>query len=164
MDRRGAHGLRLPRYVSHVSVPAVINLVVLGAVLEADLGRRKITAYRLGVLGIVLALGAGLIFRVFRDQGIPWSQAGSAYALLWIVVIGARFGFEYATFHSHNLQVWLGTHHITADAITDALIFMAVGMLLTRTATLRMRATALPAAPDTERAMQPPSSASPAER
>jgi len=43
------------------------------------------------------------------------------------------------------VQVWLGTHHITSDAVTDTLIFMAVGMLLTRTATLRLRAAALPA-------------------
>jgi Domain of unknown function (DUF4062) len=74
-------------------------------------------------------------FRVFRDQGVPWSQAGITYALLWILVIGARIGFAYATSHSRSVQVWLGTHHITSDAVTDALIFMAVGMLLTRTAT-----------------------------
>jgi hypothetical protein len=93
----------------------------------------------------VLGVAAGLIFRVFRDQGVPWSQAGITYALLWIVVIGARIGFAYATSHSRSVQVWLGTHHITSDAVTDALIFMAVGMLLTRTATLRLRAAALPA-------------------
>jgi hypothetical protein len=159
----------------------IINLVVLGVVLEADLGRRKITWFRLArpvivaaaiviyylaktpvathggglafelalaALGIVLGLAAGLMFRVFRDRGIPWSQAGFAYALLWIVVIGARIGFAEATSHSRTVQVWLGTHHITGDAVTDALIFMAVGMLLVRTGTLRLRAAALPAAPD----------------
>jgi hypothetical protein len=98
----------------------------------------------LAALGIILGLAAGLIFRVFRDQGIPWSQTGIGYALLWIVVIAARVGFAEATSHSRSLQVWLGTHHITPDAITDALIFMAVGMLLTRTAALRLRAAALP--------------------
>jgi hypothetical protein len=146
----------------------IINLVVLGVVLEADLGRRKITWFRLArpvivaaaiviyyltktpiatrsgglafelalaALGIVLGVAAGLIFRVFRDQGVPWSQAGITYALLWILVIGARIGFAYVTSHSGSVQVWLGTHLITSDAVTDALIFMAVGMLLTRTAT-----------------------------
>jgi hypothetical protein len=44
---------------------------------------------------------------------------------LWIVVAGARIGFSYATSHSRHLQAWHFTHHITADAITDALIFMA---------------------------------------
>ena len=175
----------------------IINLVVLGVVLEADLGRRKITWPRLArpvivagaiviyylkrtpvathggglafelvlaALGIVLGLAAGLIFRVFRDKGIRWSQAGVAYALLWIVVIGARIGFAEATSHSHSLQVWLGTHRITADAITDGLIFMAVGMLLTRTATLRLRGAALSAGTsDAERAM-PPAASWPADR
>jgi hypothetical protein len=168
----------------------IINLVVLGVVLEADLGRRKITWYRLArpvivagaivvyyltrtpvathggglafelalaALGILLGLAAGMIFRIFREGEIVWSRAGSGYAALWIVVIGARIGFAYATSHSHSLQVWLGTHDITSDAVTDALIFMAVGMLLLRTATLRLRAAALPAiAPGTGRAMQPP--------
>jgi hypothetical protein len=175
----------------------IINLVVLGVVLEADLGRRKITWPRLArpvivagaiviyylkrtpvathggglafelvlaALGIVLGLAAGLIFRLFSDKGIRWSQAGVAYALLWIVVIGARIGFAEATTHSHSLQVWLGTHRITSDAITDALIFMAVGMLLTRTATLRLRAAALPTgAPGPEHAM-PPAASWPADR
>lgn len=175
----------------------IINLVVLGVVLEADLGRRKITWFRLArpvivagaiviyyltktpvatrsgglafelglaALGIVLGLLAGLIFRVFRDKGISWSQAGIGYAALWIVVIGARIGFAEATSHSRTLQVWLATHHITPDAITDALIFMAVGMLLTRTATLRLRAAALPAVTsDPEHAM-PPAASWPADR
>lgn len=97
-----------------------------------------------------------MIFRVFRGtDGFPRSQAGIAYAALWVLVISARIGFAYATSHSHGLQVWLGSHHITADALTDALIFMAAGMLLTRTATLRLRATRLPGAtPRTRRAGQ----------
>lgn len=176
----------------------IINLVVLGVVLEADLGRRKITwprlvrplivagviiiyylaktpvatrsgglVFELGLaaLGIVLGLAAGLIFRVFSDQGIRWSQAGIGYALLWIVVIGARIGSAEATSHSYSLQVWLGTHHITSDAITDALIFMAVGMLLTRTAVLRLRAATLPVGTSgPEHAMRPPTASSPADR
>jgi hypothetical protein len=175
----------------------IINLVVLGVILEADLGCRKITWFRLARpvivagaiiiyyltktpvatrsgglafelalagLGIVLGLAAGLMFRVFRDRGIPWSQAGVTYALLWIVVVGARIGFAEAASRSHSVQVWLSTHHITSDAVTDALIFMAVGMLLTRTATLRLRAAALPAdGPDPERAMQPPAASWPAD-
>lgn len=176
----------------------IINFVVLGVVLEADLGRRRITWFRLArpvlvggaivgyylaktpmathadglafelalaALGIVLGLAAGLFFRLFRDQGVRWSQAGIGYALLWIVVIGARIAFAYATSHSRGTQVWLATHHITSAAVTDALIFMAVGMLLIRTATLGLRAAALPVAPPgTGRVIQPPAASSPADR
>jgi hypothetical protein len=149
----------------------IINLVVLTAVLEADLGRRKTTWFRLtrpvvlagviiafylkgvadsgsalalelglAALGIALGLAAGAIFRMFRGpDGLPRSQAGFWYTALWTVVVGGRIGFAYATSHSHGLQVWLGTHHITSAALTDALIFMAAGMLLARTVTLLVR-------------------------
>jgi len=155
-------------------VPAsvwIINLVVLTAVLEADLGRRRITWFRLarplvlaGVIiafylkgvafggsalaleltlagaGLGLGLLAGALFGVYRDPaGFARSRAGIAYAALWAAVIGARIGFAYATSHSHSLQTWLGTHQITSAALTDALIFMAAGMLLARTATLLVR-------------------------
>jgi hypothetical protein len=180
MLRSAPHQARAEReFVMSASV-WIINLVVLGVVLQSDLGRRKITWSRLArpvlvagaiivyylaktpvatagdgltfelglaALGIVLGLTAGMIFRIFRDHGFAWSRAGIGYAVLWIVVIGARIGFAEATSHSRSLQVWLGTHHITSDAITDALIFMAVAMLLVRTAALRVRASALPAAP-----------------
>jgi hypothetical protein len=160
-------------------VPAsvwIINLVVLTAVLEADLGRRRITWFRLarplalagviiafylkgvasggtgltleltlGGAGVVLGLLAGAIFGVYRDAaGFARSRAGFGYAALWAAVIGARIGFAYATSHSHSLQKWLGTHQVTSAALTDALIFMAAGMLLARTATLLARRRALP--------------------
>ena len=156
----------------------IINLVVLTAVLEADLGRRRITWFRLarplvlagaiiafylkGVAtsgggltlelalagaGVGLGLLAGTIFGVYRDAaGWPRSRAGFGYAALWVAVIGARVGFAYATSHSRSVQAWLGTHQITSAALTDALIFMAGGMLLARTTTLLMRERALPRA------------------
>jgi hypothetical protein len=155
----------------------IINLVVLTAVLEADLGRRKITWFRLArpvvlagiiisfylkgvtgtggalamelglaALGTLLGVAAGAVFRVYRrPDGAAASRAGAGYAALWVLVIGARIGFAYATNHSHSLQVWLGTHHITPAALTDSLIFMAAGMLLARTVILLARSNALPA-------------------
>jgi hypothetical protein len=156
----------------------IINLVVLSAVYEADLGHRKIAWFRLArpvilasaiiafylkgiatrgdgltfelvlaALGIALGLAAGALFRVSRDRrGVAWSQAGVAYAALWAAVIGARLGFAYATSHSHSVQHWMATHHISPNTITDALIFMAAGMLLARTASLLLRARTAPAA------------------
>jgi len=156
----------------------IINLVVLTAVLEADLGARKITwmrlarpvvlagviisfylkgiagsgnglAFELGLaaLGIVLGVAAGAFFGMFRDaNGFVRSRAGIGYAALWIAVIGARIGFAVATTQSRSLQIWLGTHHITAAALTDSLIFMAAGMLLARTVTLLARSRQFPQA------------------
>jgi hypothetical protein len=176
----------------------IINFVVLGVVLEADLGRRKITWFRLArpivvagaiiiyyltrtpaatsggglafelglaALGIVLGGVAGEIFRVFRDrEAFPRSQAGAVYAALWLVVIGARIVFAYATSHSHSLQVWLYTHHISPDALTDALIFMAAGMLLTRTAILLQRGRSLRAGTEGTRSAAHQPAAAPADR
>jgi hypothetical protein len=151
----------------------IINLVVLAAVLEADLGTRKITWFRLArpvllagviiafeikpggrldlelalaALGIILGLAAGAIFRVFRDgDGVTRSSAGAGYAALWIAVIGARLAVAYLAKDDHRFQVWLYAHQITSDALTDALIFMAAGLLLARTGALRVRSARLPA-------------------
>jgi hypothetical protein len=99
-----------------------------------------------GLVGGVLAV---LLMRVYRSAktGRPVSSAKWGYALLWIVVIGARAVFSYGAHHwfSPQLGSWLATNSIPAAAITDGLIFMAVVMLLTRTAALAARARHLPA-------------------
>jgi len=158
----------------------IINLVVLGAVYEADLGHRKITTFRLIrplllaagivalyfkkvgttgngllfelallVLGIGLGLAAASLFRVYQDKGVPWSHAGVAYAALWAAVIGARLVFVEATYHSLTLDKWLATQRLTSNTITDALLAMAVAMVLARTASLRFRAHRLEAGDST---------------
>jgi hypothetical protein len=127
--------------------PVVLAGVIISFYLKGIAGHGDGLAFELGLaaLGIVLGLAAGAIFGVFRDRkGFPRSQAGVGYAALWAAVIGARIGFSFATSHAHSLQVWLGTHHITAAALTDSLIFMAAGMLLARTFTLLARSRRLP--------------------
>lgn len=149
----------------------IINLVVLAAVLEADLGSRAITWFRLarpvllggviiafevksggtldldlalGGLGIVLGLAAGAIFRVFRDaRGVARSAAGAGYAALWAAVIGARLALAYLAKDDRGFQVWLHAHHVTSAALTDGLIFMAAGLLLARTGVLLARSARL---------------------
>lgn len=149
----------------------IINLIVLGAVLEADLGTRRITWFRLARpvllggaiiafeikpggkpglelalagLGIVLGLAAGAIFRVFRDgNGVARSRAGTGYAALWTAIIGARLAVAYLARDDHGFQVWLYTHQITSAALTDGLIFMAIGVLLARTGSLLARSARL---------------------
>jgi hypothetical protein len=129
--------------------PVVMAGVIISFYLKGIAGSGDGLAFELGLasLGLVLGLAAGAIFDVFRDaKGFPRSRAGLGYAALWVAVISARIGFAYATSHSRSLQVWLGTHHITGAALTDALIFMAGGMLLARTFTLLARSRQVPQA------------------
>ena len=147
----------------------IVNIAVLFAVLEADLGRRKISAFRIlrplllaagiiplfivhpamagngevleialaalgTLLGIVAATG---LMRVSLDgpsQQVV-STAGAAYGAFWAFVIGARLLFTYGANHWYHTQLghWLFTNGITVDALTDALIFMAIAMTLART-------------------------------
>jgi hypothetical protein len=169
----------------------IINLVVLAAVLEADLGHRKITRMRLirpliiaaviaafwisGIAGsgtglwvelagigtgIVLGLVAAALMRVYAAGGRPYSYAALPYALLWVVVVGARLWFAYAS--SHDIRVPLGTwmfaHRLTTSALVDAFIFLALAMVLTRTGSLAVRSRALRAPAAEFAAGQPPGS------
>jgi len=153
----------------------IVNLAVLIAVLEADLGRRKITWFRIArplllsaviipvyikhpsssgsglalevagaAVGILFGLSAGAVMKVHRDPatGRAVSVAGVGYAALWIAAIGARLFFVYGANHIFDRQLgnWLVNQHISPRALTDALIFMAVTMTLSRTATLVGRA------------------------
>jgi hypothetical protein len=98
-----------------------------------------------GVLGGLAALALTRVYRSPRT-GKPVSSAGWPYALLWIVIVGARAAFSYGAEHWFPAQLasWCVAHQVTAGAITDGLIFMAVAMLLTRTLGLAARAVALP--------------------
>jgi hypothetical protein len=97
-----------------------------------------------GVGGIALGLLATALMSVYRSPttGGPVSRTGFAYAALWTIVIGARAAFSYGSEHwfSHSLATWMMQHAVTAAAITDGLIFMAVAMLLTRTIAMAFRA------------------------
>jgi hypothetical protein len=100
--------------------------------------------------GLVGGLGALALMRVYRSPGTgkPVSAAGRPLALLWLLVIGARAAFSYGSSHwfSGQLATWCIAHQVSAAAITDGLIFMAVAMVLTRTVGLAARAAALPRA------------------
>jgi hypothetical protein len=53
---------------------------------------------------------------------------------VWILVIGARLLFTYGANHwySHAIGQWLATNRVTVDALTDALILLAIGLVLAR--------------------------------
>jgi hypothetical protein len=105
--------------------------------------------------GIAAGLLGGLVvaalMRVYRSPrtGQPVSAAGFPYAIVWTVIVGARAAFSYgaSNWFPAQLAQWAVTHQVTAAAITDGLIFMAITMVLVRTLGLYTRATRLPAAP-----------------
>jgi hypothetical protein len=94
--------------------------------------------------GLALGLLAASLMSVFVDDrsGKVATHAGLPYALLWIAVVGARIYFAYGAQHVFSAQLdhWGMVNHITVNALTDALIFLAVAMLLARTGALAARA------------------------
>jgi hypothetical protein len=100
--------------------------------------------------GILLGLMATGLMKVYRSPKTsrPASRAGFGYAILWIIIIGARSAFSYGSAHwfGPQLGTWMTAHHVVSAAITDTLLLMALAMLLTRTLGLAARAHALPPA------------------
>ena len=101
------------------------------------------------VAGLLGGLAALALMGVYRSPqtGKPVSSAGAPYAILWIVIIGARAAFSYGAVYwfKASLASWAIANQVTAAAITDGLIFMALAMVLVRTAGLGIRASHLPA-------------------
>jgi MFS family permease len=100
--------------------------------------------------GVLAGAAAALLMTVYRREpdGQPVSRAGFGYAALWIGVVGARAAFSYGSqyWFSKPLVSWATANQVTVAALTDALIVMAVAMLLVRTAALGARARRLPRA------------------
>jgi hypothetical protein len=149
-----------------------LNIAVLFAVLEADLGRRKIGTFRilrplltaaafiplfvvhpatsgngellevgLALLGAILGLSAAAgLMKVSVDHARQRavSTAGVAYGAFWTVIIAARLLFIYGANHWYTTQLthWLSTNGISGNALTDAMIFMAIAMAIARTVRL----------------------------
>ena len=103
-----------------------------------------------GVAAGVLGGLAAALMRVYRSPqtGQPVSRAGWPYALFWTVVVAARAAFSYGAAHwfTSSIVSWAIANQVSQAAITDGLIFMAVVMVLVRTAGLRVRASRLPSA------------------
>jgi hypothetical protein len=98
-----------------------------------------------GILaGIALGVLAASLMRVFADPatGRPATRGGLPYCLFWVAIVAARLFFAYGAQHvfSRQLGEWLSTNHVTVDALTAAIIFFSVAMLLGRTGALALRA------------------------
>jgi hypothetical protein len=105
-------------------------------------------------IGLLAGLIAAARMRVTpgRQPGTAVSRAGSGYAAVWVAVTGARLFFDYGSHHLFATPlVHFGmTYQITVAALTDSLIFFSLAMLLSRTASLAIKASharAISAAP-----------------
>ncbi|HZR53342.1 MAG TPA: hypothetical protein VFB06_27995 [Streptosporangiaceae bacterium] len=94
--------------------------------------------------GLALGVLAAGFLRVSRDPatGTVISRAGAPYAAIWVGVVAARIFFDYGSKHlfTASLVQWGMANHVTVAALTDALIFFSVAMLLARTGSLAIRA------------------------
>jgi hypothetical protein len=98
----------------------------------------------LAAAGVLLGLLATATMTVYRSPtaGKPVSRAGLGYAAVWVLIIAARSAFSYGSVHwfGPSLHHWMAQHAVTENAITDALLFMAIAMILTRSIALAGRA------------------------
>lgn len=98
--------------------------------------------------GILAGLAAAALMRVYRNPatGKAVSSAGWGYAAFWTVIVAARTAFSYGSAHwfTGSLVAWATANQVSPAAIVDGLIFMAVAMVLIRTAGLAARANRLP--------------------
>jgi hypothetical protein len=102
----------------------------------------------LEIAAVASGLGLGLLaasqLSVYRSPktGRPVSAAGLGYGAVWTTVVGARATFSYGATHwfAGPLGGWMVRHHVTAADLTNALVLMAVAMVLTRTIGMATRA------------------------
>lgn len=94
--------------------------------------------------GIALGVLTGLFTLVRRGaDGLPYARAGTVAAILWLVGVGTRFAFQLYASHGGGAAIarFSAHHAITStEAWTAALILMAFGEVLARTAVLGLRA------------------------
>jgi hypothetical protein len=106
--------------------------------------------------GLLGGLAAAALMHVYRSPATekPVSRAAWPYAIFWTLVIAARAAFSYGAAHwfTGSIVSWATAHQVSLAAVTDGLIFMAVAMVIVRTARLAARAARLPrSAPARER-------------
>jgi hypothetical protein len=129
--------------------PLIVAAVIVPLFVKSPATRGDSLALELvgTVAGILLGIAAAALIRVRREPatGKAVSSAGAGYAALWTTVIVARAAFSYGCVHWFPAQLvhWGTAHQISINALTDALVFMAIAMLLTRTLGLAARAARL---------------------
>ncbi|MHB1497167.1 MAG: hypothetical protein ACYCXN_04560 [Acidimicrobiales bacterium] len=93
--------------------------------------------------GVVLGTLTGAFTRVTAGaDGSPLAKAGATAAILWVAGVGTRFGFQFYATHGGAGAIgrFSAAHAITSsNAWVAALLFMAFGEVLARTALVAFR-------------------------
>jgi hypothetical protein len=105
----------------------------------------NVQLYVVGVLaGAVLGVACGATTRLsLGSDGVALAKAGTVAALLWILGMASRAGFEYWATHSGSTTIAQFSHDnmITgAAAWTAALLLMALAQVLSRLAVVQIKA------------------------
>jgi len=93
-------------------------------------------------VGAVLGVAGGVYTRIRTAGGHLYIKAGAVSAVLWVLGMGARMGFQVWTDHggADNVARFSITHDITTDqAWVAAFVLMALTEVITRLATIFVR-------------------------
>ncbi|MGW1208144.1 hypothetical protein ACWD5F_00755 [Streptomyces sp. NPDC002499] len=93
-------------------------------------------------VGAVLGIAGGVYTRIRTTGGHLFIKAGTVSAVLWVLGMGARMGFQLWTDHggADDVARFSITHHITTDqAWVAAFVLMALTEVVTRLATIFVR-------------------------
>jgi hypothetical protein len=124
-----------------LTVAVVIPLFLASPVTHGNGLLVEIAGIAAGLFG---GLMVGALMHVYRSPktGKPVSASSWPYALTWTAIVAARAAFSWGSSHWFPAQItaWCIAHQVSAAAITDGLIFMAIAMVLVRTLSLAGRA------------------------
>jgi hypothetical protein len=145
----GTRALTRRRFRLPIVVVLVVGIIFLRSVPMAgnDVGLDVI----LGLVGIALGALAGSLMAVHRDpgDGSLVTKAATAYATVWIAVIGGRILFAYGSDHWYagSITTFSRQHAITGtSAWTAAFVIMAISMVVARLAVTGVKAMQIPGA------------------
>jgi hypothetical protein len=139
----GRRALTPRRFLLPVAVAGLVgyhylqSVPTVGGDLDFEIG--------LALTGALFGVLAGSLMGVERDAhtGRIMTRAGLAYAALWIAVFGGRLVFAWGATHlwTHQVAQFSIQHAITGSAAwTAGFVFMALSMVLARTAIVAVRA------------------------
>ena len=131
-----------------ITVAVIIPLFIDSPVTHGNGLLIELAGVAAGLLGGAVVSALMRVYRS-RQTGRPVSAAGFPYAIVWVVIVGARAAFSIGAtnWFPAQLDQWCLVHQVSGAAITDGLIFMALTMVLVRTASLGSRAGRLQHAP-----------------